>query len=335
MSYQPPSDLPPGLFAARPVRSDFARRAPSYAVRRFITVGVILALIGGGLTWKLGSSRTPAEIPTIHAGGPYKERPQQPGGLDVPHQDIEVYAELDKKPPQPPVEHLLPLPELPQITAQALPQAPVVKIQTPPPEPESAPPMPPAPSDVPVMKPAVEVLQPLKNNDDLRGNDILGEKSPRPVMATTVMPLAAKPAPPSATAAPLSLTPHDDKAPPPTPAASSHSIEQILQNIDAIAKPKTPAAAPAAHATPAAGAINMAAQLASLPDQAAAQHTLAQLQKEYATQLNGISLHLVRADLGAKGIYYRIKTPPLAPDRAHALCAALQNLHAGCLLVKP
>src|SRR5580658_4513994 len=99
MTNQPP----PELFAQRPVQSTFSkdsadrsvrmRRGPPYAVRRLITVSVLLLIVCGGLYWAFGNRMpaVPGEIPTIKAEGSYKQRPQQPGGIEIPHQDVQVY----------------------------------------------------------------------------------------------------------------------------------------------------------------------------------------------------------------------------------------------------
>ena len=78
----------------------------------------ILLLVGGaGLRYLFNrpTPLRPGEIPTIVAEGPYKTKPEQPGGIDIPHQDVQVYQSLDSKDDvTPPVEHLLPPPETPQ-----------------------------------------------------------------------------------------------------------------------------------------------------------------------------------------------------------------------------
>ena len=75
-------------------------------------------------------------------------------------------------------------------------------------------------------------------------------------------------------------------------------------------------------------------QLASLPDQKAAQDALNKMKKKYASVLKNTRLHLIRADL-PKGTTYRIQTDPLPDAKAHALCAALVTQKAGCMVVKP
>jgi len=42
-----------------------------------------------------------------------------------------------------------------------------------------------------------------------------------------------------------------------------------------------------------------------------------------------------RADLGARGIYYRIQTAPVADAAAERLCGELKRLNVACILVRP
>jgi hypothetical protein len=105
---------PPELFAERPIRSDFTRGV-SYRVRRIITVSVVATVAILGMYFAFGHKHAPAEIPTITAEGSYKQKPDQPGGMDIPHQDVEVYQALgNNAAPASSVEHLLPQPETPK-----------------------------------------------------------------------------------------------------------------------------------------------------------------------------------------------------------------------------
>ena len=112
------------------MRSDFARsdlaRENSYARRRMITVAVLVVVIGGGIyaLWGRGPTN-PADIPTIKAEGPYKQKPAVPGGIDIPHQDVRVYDELEGKNAAPAqVGTFLPPPETPEAAAPVAPPVP-------------------------------------------------------------------------------------------------------------------------------------------------------------------------------------------------------------------
>ena len=87
----------------------------------------------------------------------------------------------------------------------------------------------------------------------------------------------------------------------------------------------------APEAAPASG--NAAIQLASLPNEAQARAMMEKLQQKYAAKLGGAKLRVVRADLGSRGIYYRIQSQSLAEGEANRVCSALKQTNAGCILV--
>ena len=387
----------PELFAERPVRSDFsrARTGPSYALRRVITVMVLLGLIGGGVYLKLRvpSHATPGEIPTIKADGAYKTRPDQPGGIDIPHQDVQVYQELDNNVPQKPqVEHLLPPPEVPEASQIPIPPKTVVGLQS---TVESlmvkegsvtieqkpaigAPEVAPAPSAPPVQliaspvppktapqampqtvaavappqappDPALEASAAVKTESAVQSSSKTLPLGKAPI-ATTVSSTGSSPSMPSASttststtsistlstttpsqvgvgAAPRSTsgsTPHPENT-----ASASPTIEQVLK--DASAEGQTASAS----ATPKASQGGFLIQLASIPDQAGAEEAMAKLQAKYSSILGNVQLQLTKADLGAKGIFYRIQGRAVSAQQANSICASLKDMKAGCIIVRP
>lgn len=323
---------PPELFAERPIRSDFARanssrRGPSYAVRRFITLFIICVIISGGLYWKFGKASVPSapeEIPTIKADGSYKQRPEQPGGIDIPHQDVQVYQSLDAKgPPKDQVEHLLPPPETPQ--SAIVPQAAKTTSVATPPDIESLI-APPAKIETTATQTPIEVVAAPTSLEPAP------VASPAPAVGAAAISAAPFPTVTPAKAVPIAVTPKTI-ATASQPAHAEPSLSQVIKNVTASA----PAAMNASTEPTAVTATNgnTAIQLASLPDQAIAKATMAKLQTQYASTLGATQLRLVKADLGAKGVYYRIQSQPVAQARAKSLCAAIKANKAGCILVRP
>ncbi|MGB0670916.1 MAG: SPOR domain-containing protein, partial [Rhodospirillales bacterium] len=52
--------------------------------------------------------------------------------------------------------------------------------------------------------------------------------------------------------------------------------------------------------------------------------------------LGGLDLNVVRADLGAKGVFYRLRAGPLGTSAdATALCDALKARKVGCMVIRP
>jgi hypothetical protein len=284
---------------------------PSYRTRRIITVSVVLILLGAGSRLIFGgSSQHSGEIATIKAEGAWKQKPEQPGGIDIPHQDVQVYQALDHKDDtKPPVEHLLPPPEVPQPvpmssvspTSPPSPTAPPMENLTPPkleidniqttvvPAPAAAP----APAPIPTPAPS---------------------PVPAPVVTATVA------APPSPSSSPIPAPPAAQPvtAPAKLPAKPApQTIEQVLKNVESA--PKT----------------DRVVQLASMQDQVAAQDMAEKLQIRYAEILGSAQLRVVRANVTGKGIYYRIQSPVVSGEQASGICAEIKKMKAGCILVRP
>jgi hypothetical protein len=272
------------LFSSeRPIRSDFARGGPSYALRRIATILLAIVVLVGGGFWFMNRSSAPEEIPTIKAEGTYKERPEQPGGIDIPHQDVQVYHEIDgaNDGEKATVEHMLPPPEQPTAapaTAAADPEF--------------------------VTAPATEVEN----------------IAPATVKSVTAQPPASVPTP--SPAAPVAEAP--------VPATASVPVAPTPAVVRPV--PAVTATAPAAAAPVKNGVV---VQFAASSDEHAASQMAQKLQTQYHGVLGSAHLHPVKADLGAKGIFYRIQSQPLSETQAKSICATVKKNNAGCLLVRP
>ena len=225
-----------------------------------VLTGIVMAVFAGGLWFFYHQGvRQPApgpggEVPLIRADDkPMKMKPDQPGGMPVPDQNVSVY---DPKTGASPVEKLLPPPEQPM---------------------------------------------------------------PRPVPREATAPSAPSTAPaqsaPAATAAPQQQAAATTAAP------------------KAPAKPapvKEPAAAAPAKSVPA-GPVRL--QLASLRTPEAAKEEWSRLKREHPELLGRLTAVAVKADLGDKGVWYRVQTQSF--DNAAAaerLCADLKKQNIGCSL---
>ena len=157
----------------------------------------------------------------------------------------------------------------------------------------------------------------------------------RPVAATPPAPLAP---------APQTATTLSQNAIPATPPA----IPQPSAPVTPVPQPPVAAAPAAASAAPIGGPAPKVApppniagpgyrlQLGALTSEEAARSEWQKLQKQQPDILGKLSLTIARADLGAKGVYYRIQAGPIADAAAAAQqCAALKSRNVGCLLVKP
>jgi len=102
------------------------------------------------------------------------------------------------------------------------------------------------------------------------------------------------------------------------------------------AKPRAVTSKPAVTAIsappPASGGVYI--QLGSLGSRADAQSEWARLQKRFPDDLSGLGLDVQRVDLGAKGVYYRVRGGLLPAQTARDICARLKHDNpGGCILV--
>jgi hypothetical protein len=126
--------------------------------------------------------------------------------------------------------------------------------------------------------------------------------------------------------APISLDPQESAAPPAprerTAAVAPPATTQSLQ-------PPAPRAPPASDAAMSGYSV----QLSSQRSEAEAQASYRSLQSKYPDQLSDRSVTIKRADLGAKGVYYRALVGPFgSSDEASQLCSELKAAGGQCLI---
>jgi cell division septation protein DedD len=259
------------------------------AGRRVLTLLMGVAAVAavaavGVFAYKEGVRRGAESVaPVITAGaGPDKVKPDDPGGMEVPNRDKQVYDRLLPEAAPKKVERLLPPPETPMALPAATAAAPSVATDAA--ATASAPPMP---------------APPEPKTDASRAS------VPPPPMTASKEPATAPPAPPLPSVPMASATP----APP-----ASHEMASIA---------------------PAAGG-KYRVQLASLRTAEQAEAAIARARKANGDILASLTFSVARADLGAKGVYYRVQAGPLA-DAAAAkeLCDRLKDRKQGCLVVSP
>lgn len=367
--------------AERPVSSEFGQPEGGFLLRRIMTVCVLLALLGGGVylvaQWARQETSAPQNLPTIKAEIPFKEKPADPGGIEIQHQNVLVFQKLDgveNKTGDQQVEHLLPSPAQPAVSDMRSGNAnfsgqPQVQSSTD----ETA-------GDVALSEPQNATSTPLENLSESssgRSEDVVvksatqQEKDHQPSkvehlsrsaeaqVKTTVAEGAAKPAVQTApTTAPVvasKVVPEqkpaslkaENVAKPVVPQSLPESLfltgevpQQTKSEKAALAQAQADNAAgkvlPAGQA-PAAGSVKgpkAMVQLGSVAGKEAGESLLKNLQNKYVDTLAGHSLRLNRADLGAKGIYYRVQSQPMAEADAKEICARLKSRNAACILVR-
>ena len=318
MSYerdQDPMDRPP----LPPEPDEFRRRrgrdgggGGGKPRSRALPIFIALFALGafGGIVWYAYTQGVQSGVSTVAPvikaeDGPTKAKPEQPGGLQVPHQDKQVF------------QRLLPEGQTPQTVERLLP---------PPPEPLQPPPAPEPAS------PAAAPAQPLPSQTVAERPVATPQPAPQTVPQGT---------PPVPSAAPAPQPPQD--APAQTPPAARAPAPQPAPQPVAEPKPE-PKAEPKPSPAPAQTQASIAAvsgggfkvQLAAVRSDEAAKQEWNRLKNRYKEELGALSLTVQRVDLGAgKGVYHRIQAGPLDEASAERACTALKAKNQACLVVRP
>jgi cell division septation protein DedD len=144
-------------------------------------------------------------------------------------------------------------------------------------------------------------------------------ETPLPRPATTSNPVPPPAAPPTGAATPQApLAPAQQ-----TPTAAP-------QPAPGVSKPQT-AAVPAP-----AGATGYRLQLGAVKTPEIAKAEMDRIKRQDGDLLGSLGMSVGRADLGDRGVFYRIHAGPIADAaQAERICAQLRQRGQGCILAKP
>jgi cell division septation protein DedD len=290
-----------------------------------VITGIVSLAIVAAFVWSGRDRPAPdggGEPPTIHADeAPIRMPPESPGGMEIPHQDKLVYQHQPGGGENLRMERLLPPPEEP----------------LPPPAPEPAPSNGAGQSALPPRESLIR--------EDGRGPGLI---LPREEAGSLFGPAGSEPTPrPSAT-----------QGQRPTRAADASSAEDAAANAPRpLLPPSSPqaqanaartdgkGAAPTTSATASPGPAaqprrgDVAAymiQLVAVGSVDQARTAWERLSSRNADILGSLSPSFVRADLGARGVIYRLRAGPIDGEtRARALCAQLAGRSVDCMIVSP
>jgi hypothetical protein len=116
---------------------------------------------------------------------------------------------------------------------------------------------------------------------------------------------------------------------------AASAVPAQTENVAAVAKKLDNVAPASAPATTAIQTGQYRIQLGAFRDEAAARAAWSKFQKQFNSQLASVTPDFPRADLGAKGIFYRVQGVNLSKASADDLCRSLNSAKAGsCLVVK-
>lgn len=320
---------------------------PERARRRAFPKSLLLTVAGvtvfaGGVLAALslgGGKISGGPPPMIEADAtPTKSRPLDAGQEDAAPPDRLVYERLSGA-TRPSVERLLPPPE------QPLPR-PIVAAD-PTPEPPAAPP-PPVPQAPAAASPANMLAPPsaaghAQNGQGQNGQGQNGHAQNGGAQNGGAQNVAAaspaagqngqnhaanagKPAAGQKPAAQQTLVPPGT----PQPLGAPPSALKPPGSQQLAAAPAKPPAAPAASS-----GGGWRVQLASVRTETEAASEWRRLQSRHPGVLGGMSMQVAKADLGDKGVFYRVQGGGLDEARARAACEQLRSQNVGCVVVKP
>jgi hypothetical protein len=288
------------------------------------------AIIGapkGGPVPVIAADQTPAKVP-----------PADQGASDGTDQEKTVYDQISGANTQPKSEVLLPAPETPQ----------------PPPPPAT----PPSPSEVTTATSPTETTTVLPPVPEMPAGTT-GSSTTQPAPLTPDTGTAATTTEPTSSAQGTQQTATsttDTGATPPAAAAAPETVDlsgvptlSPLTVMPAAPQPDTAATTPSATTTTTADnsgtaaattdtsqvADNFRIQLAAVKSDAEANKAWKRVLAKHGDVLGALTLHIIRADLGSQGIYYRVQAGPFADKAsAKAVCDKLKAAGQQCL-VKP
>lgn len=276
---------------------------------------LIAATAVAALAWAISDRMTGTEeamdadapVPFITAEDePIKVRPDDPGGLDVPNRDKYVYKSLGEDEPEVGAEQLLPPPEEP------------LERPTPPVEVETVEAETPSPADLGLV--SVEPASGVPGDDAAESTvaaiEPLGADEGLADQPSSQVASVVAPAPPK-----------------PTGAATGGDARQASVETGAASQTQTTASATTSTTAPPSGRYLI--QIASTQEETAIEREWRRLLVRHSEVLGEKQKYVKRADLGDKGIWYRLQVGPFAQrDDASAACESLKAKRVGCFVVR-
>lgn len=244
-----------------------------------------------------------AAVPLIKAEStPIKVRPQDPGGLRVKDRDKLVLQNIGEEDPEPEIERLLPPPEEPMQKPEPKPVAEAESTAAATIEELNIEPAAAAPEETP-----------------------LAEKTPPPVRSVDIEEATKEPGT-------IVETPKDDTEKPAEAVIEEPKAVEPAVAPKPVDKPQqTAAAAPEAVVE----SSGFYLQLAAARSEEGALGEWAKLVAREKALTAGLEPNVVRADLGDKGIWYRLRTGPFETREAAAEhCDKMKSKNLGCFVVK-
>lgn len=296
-------------------RSDHHRSgqpAGKSMIKNMVTVFFGLAVVGGALGgagyWFYNQGQPiqdDGNLPILLPDpSPIKIRPEDPGGMEVPHRETTVYDQLSDVDPDATVvlQELPDMPRAPEVTA-----APVI--------PESE-------------KPIADESAPQDTGTSMATGDNATDAEPDEPASSSAVETE------SVVAAPEINEPALTDAQKAVEAAENRASETAAEKVA-----QAPKAAPVPTEQSDAATVSEDAyrvQLASVREESGATSEWKRLSSKNKDLLDNLQMFVQRTEIEGKGIFYRLQAGPLSDAAAaEKLCADLKERSVGCLIVRP
>ena len=283
-----------------------------------LLVGLAGLVSAGGFLLLLQNGGS-QDVPIIKAdeSTAYKVRPDEPGGLQIDHQNSSVMTILEKLDPADETIDRLQLPE-------AEPELPPVRLA------ENEAGQGKAPASLPADSPQTEVKQAAKDTQTQTqqaeitpaAENTPAETPPSPdqpegagTAGSSAAPAKAGETQPAAGQPPVITAPAPRPAVPKQAQTSPDKARIIAKPV--VTDPNKP---------------HMMVQLAAFRDQEKAEQAAAILGRDHKNRLAGSELGVMQIDAGSSGIFWRVITPALAPQAARQICDRLKRAGQDCIL---
>jgi hypothetical protein len=290
------------------------------SMRTVMMIGV--ALLIGVVAWGGVALLWPEDdgkIALLRASNePYKAKPEEAGGVDIPHQDKTVFNAVAQDGRVVTVERILPPPEQP---IQKAPPAPVPVEQ-----PLAAPVAAVAPAPTPAPAPVQQVEEkPILPTPVALGRAVAppGGKAPAPA-AHIDAPTTAAFEKPVAGQKPKVAVPVI------TPETAKPAVSDTTPFVAAPVEEPKKAAAPKEKVPAGKGRF----QLASFTDRPSAEKAVSGLSKKYGSALDGASLFIAEASISGKGRVYRVQGSASDGSVAESVCTGIKAKGGTCVIVR-
>lgn len=299
-------------------------------IRVPVLAGAALIVAVAGFSMLIGNMYPDdpnANVPVVRAEKvAFKEVPAEPGGMEIAHSDSTVFetfrADSMRNEAESEVENLLRESGQPMDKLEAFAQQVEQKLKEQEMEKEAR------------MAALETQQQTMTESQSAAEADILQQITPAAGDASV-----AKPAAQEAGQAPDTLefvrSVLDDK---------QQGSMKAPEKVAAASSSATADASKVASIEPAAGAAVSAGkytsglyfvQLASIGDRSRAPSEWGKMQKTHGAVLQGVNYRVTKADLGAKGIFYRIQAGPFSKNDAHNICDQVKKTKpGGCFVLK-